>query len=192
LNLGAPEGLSVPGPLSALEVLLTLWMLFFLIQSHDWEHYLSVLDNNRANSFLNGNMTWFVLPLFYNIWLRFASMKLHNACHYILKTDCCCTLTIGYDFGFVFSIDWSLLLEGSAKATFMRYIFSWSIALLYSYDGYAWALIASRAATWTLMIHPRHICIAIFKMDSWFDVLKTVYIYIYIYNCFERFSKAHI
>jgi len=28
-------------------------------------------------------------------------MELHNACHYILKTDLCYTLTIGYDFGFV-------------------------------------------------------------------------------------------
>ena len=62
--------------------------------------FLSVVDNNRPNSLLNGNMTGFALPLFYNVCLRFSSMELHNACHYILKTDCYCTLTIGYDFGF--------------------------------------------------------------------------------------------
>jgi len=45
-------------------------------------------------------------------------MELHNACHYILKTEGCCTLTIGYDFGFARSNKCSLILEGSVPASF--------------------------------------------------------------------------
>jgi len=47
-------------------------------------------------------------------------MELHNACHYILKTEGCYTLTIGYDFGFVWSIDCCLTLEGSVTASVLH------------------------------------------------------------------------